>query len=133
MCDIFKNTYFEEYLRMTTSVVSFSRLYVHYLRHRFFNQKVKCEERVSYFYKIEKKDRWKKKKKLFSKFISENRSFSYLRFFRKCLLFRRILRRITPLKVFFIKDLAPSVAVHILFDLTQNIVDETAATFEPIH
>ena len=36
-------------------------------------------------------------------------------------------------KGFLIKDLARSVAVHILFDLTENIVDETAATFEPIH
>ena len=37
--EIFKNTYFEEYLRTTASVVSFSWLYVHYLRHRFINQK----------------------------------------------------------------------------------------------
>ena len=35
----FKKTYFEEYLRTTTSVVSFSWLYVHYLRHRFINHK----------------------------------------------------------------------------------------------
>ena len=36
--EIFKNTFFEEYLRVTASVVSFSCLYVDYLRHRFINQ-----------------------------------------------------------------------------------------------
>ena len=39
ICEIVKNTYFEEYLRTTACVVSFSWLYVHYLRHRFMNQK----------------------------------------------------------------------------------------------
>ena len=35
----FKNNNFEEYLRTAASVVAFSWLYVHYLRHRFINQK----------------------------------------------------------------------------------------------
>ena len=39
ICEIFKNSYFEEYLRTTASVVSFSWLYVHYLRQRFIYQK----------------------------------------------------------------------------------------------
>ena len=37
--EIFKNTYFEEHLRTAASVVSFLWLYVHYLRHKFINQK----------------------------------------------------------------------------------------------
>ena len=39
ICEIFKNTYFAEYMRTTASVVSSSWLYVPYLRHRFINQK----------------------------------------------------------------------------------------------
>ena len=39
ICRLFKDTYFEENLRMTASVVSFSWLYVYYLCHRFINQK----------------------------------------------------------------------------------------------
>ena len=39
ICRLFKDTYFEENLWMTASVVSFSWLYVYYLCHRFINQK----------------------------------------------------------------------------------------------
>ena len=39
ICRLFKDTYFEENLRMTASVVSFSWLHVYYLCHRFINQK----------------------------------------------------------------------------------------------
>ena len=56
---ICKNTYFEEYLRATVSVVSFSWLYVHYLRHRFINQKENVKKRVHIFRKIKNKDRLK--------------------------------------------------------------------------
>ena len=37
----FKNTYFEEYLQTTASVVSFSWFYVYYL-HQIYQPKIKC-------------------------------------------------------------------------------------------
>ena len=57
--EIFKNTYFEEYLRATASVVSFLWPYVHYLRHRFINQKQNLKTEVHIFTKVKNKDRWK--------------------------------------------------------------------------
>ena len=65
VCKVFKNTYFEEYLRTTAFVVSFSWLCAHYLRHRFINQKKKkknAKTRVHIFTKIKNKDPWKQKK-----------------------------------------------------------------------
>ena len=56
--EIFKNTYFEEYLRTTASVVSFLWSYVHYLRHRFINQKQNLKTEVHIFTKVKNKDRW---------------------------------------------------------------------------
>ena len=42
-------------------------------------------------------------------------------------------KHIAFLGVFFIKELAISIAVHTFSDQTGNTVDETAATFEQIH
>ena len=55
--------------------------------------------------------------------MRENNNKQYLVYFYKCV----------ALFLCFIKDLARSVVVHTLFDEIRNTVDETAATFEPIH
>ena len=65
------------------------KTYVHSLRHRFINQKQKCKDGGSYFYKNQKYRRLEKRKKKFSYFISEIPNFSYTCFFRKCSKFRR--------------------------------------------
>ena len=48
------------------------KLFVHYLRHRFINKKIKCQDGGSYFYKNQKYRRLEKEKTIFfSFFISE--------------------------------------------------------------
>ena len=42
-------------------------------------------------------------------------------------------KRVAFLRVFFMKELACSLVAHTFFDYTGNTVNETAATFEPIH
>ena len=53
------NTYFEEYLQKTASVVSFSWLYIHYLRHRFMNLKQYVKTGIYISRKIKNEDRLK--------------------------------------------------------------------------
>ena len=59
ICEISENTYFEKYMRTTASVVSFSWLSVHFVRHGFINQKYNAKTGVHIFTKIKYKDRWK--------------------------------------------------------------------------
>ena len=63
--------------------------HVHYLCHRFINQKWHVKTGVHFFYKNQKYRRLEIEKKTFSYFISEIPSFSYMHFSRKCSMFRR--------------------------------------------
>ena len=64
---------------------------VHYFRHRFINQKQNIKAGVHIFRKIKNKDHLKQKKKIFSlNSFQKILIFQiYLRFFRKCSIFRR--------------------------------------------
>ena len=64
------------------------KTYVHYLRHRFINQKWHVKT-GSFFLQKSKMQTVRNRKKTFSYFISEIPSFSYMHFFRKCSMFRR--------------------------------------------
>ena len=75
ICEIFKNTYFEEYLRKTASVVSFSWLYVHYLRHKIYQPKIKCQDEGSYFYKNQKSKPLEIEKNIFTFRLTHFRKF----------------------------------------------------------
>ena len=87
--EILKNTYSEEYLRTTASVVSFSWLYVHCLRHRFINQKQNAKTEVHIFTKIKNKDRSKYKKRNFQLIHFRKSEFFIFAFLQKMLMFPR--------------------------------------------
>ena len=65
------------------------KTYVHYLRHKFINQNQNVKTGFNIFIKIKNTDRWKDKSFFFGYSVSKIPYFSYMRFFRKCLMFRR--------------------------------------------
>ena len=89
ICKIFKNTYFEEYLQTTASVVSFSWLHVHYLRHRFITQTQNAKRGVNIFTIIKNKT------------VDNRKNNFQLIHFRKSSMFRRCI----PLNYTLVADL----------------------------
>ena len=84
--EIFKNTYFEEYLRTTASAVSSLCLYVHYLRHRFINQKQNLKTGFIFLEKSNIKTVWYRKKKFQLIHIRKSQFFIFA-FLQKMLIF----------------------------------------------
>ena len=85
--------YFFHWIKIYRNLKKFLKVlktYVHYLRHRFINQKLNVKTGAHNFTKIKSTDAWKKKKNVFfSYFILVIPNFSYKDFFRKCSMFRR--------------------------------------------
>ena len=100
VCEIFKNTYFEEDLSANSCFCSFF-LVASLFTSQIYQLKIECKGGASYFYKSKIITLGNRKKCFQLIHFRKSTKFSYLYFFRKCLMFHWSI----PLRHYYISAL----------------------------